>query len=438
MTQPPPRIDRRTFVRRVGALGALSLSPAWLAACGSDSGGGSGSGGGDPIKIGWVSPRTGPLADFAAADDYILRGLQETFSKGIRTKAGTRPVKVIAKDSQSSSDTAGQVASDLILQEGIDLMVVGNTPENANPVSDQCELNGVPCISTTAPWQSWFFGRKGDPAKPFKFTYHFFWGLEDLTQVYTDLWAQVDTNKRVGALWPNDSDGNAFSDAKTGFPPALQKGGYQLTDPGRYEDLTNDYSAQISRFKAAGDDIITGVPLPPDFGKIYKQAAQQGFRPKVATVAKAILFPSAVEALGSLGEGLSSEIWWSPQHPFKSSITETSAKQLADGYSAATKKQWTQPTGFAHALFEVAVDVLGRASDPKDKEAVAQAISETQLDTICGRVSWADGPVKNVAKTPLVGGQWVKGQQYPYDLVICTNELATDIPKAADLKAIGA
>ena len=27
------------------------------------------------------------------------------------------------------------------------------TPETTNPVSDQCEANGVPCISTVAPWQ---------------------------------------------------------------------------------------------------------------------------------------------------------------------------------------------------------------------------------------------------------------------------------------------
>ena len=435
MSQTERRIDRRTFVRRAGAFGALGLAPGLLAACGSDSGGGSGSSG-DTIKIGYVTPSSGPLAEFAAADDFILAQIRKQFAAGIPTKAGTRKVEVLVRDSQSSSDTAGSVAGDLILKDGIDLMVVGSTPENANPVSDQCELNGIPCISSTAPWQSWFFGRKGDADKPFQFTYHFFWGLEDLTAVYTDLWSQVDTNESVGALWPNDSDGNAFADAKTGFPAALKQGGYQLTDPGRYEDLTNDYTAQISRFKAAGNDIVTGVPLPPDFGKFYKQAAQQGLRPKVVTVAKAILFPSAVESLGALGEGLSSEIWWSPDHPFESSLTGTSCKALADGYTTATKKQWTQPIGFAHALFEVAADVLKR-SDPKDRKGVAAAIKATKLDTIVGTVDFSSGPVPNVAKTPLVGGQWVKGTTFPYDLTICTNKLATNIPKAGTLKAIG-
>ena len=101
--------------------------------------------------------------------------------------------------------------------------------------------------------------------------------------------------------------------------------------------------------------------LPPDFTTFWKQALQQGFRPKVASIGKAILFPVAVEALGKDGNNLSSEVWWSPNHPFKSSLTGMSAKDLAAAYEAATRKQWTQPIGFVHALFEVAVDVLKRA-----------------------------------------------------------------------------
>ena len=39
--------------------------------------------------------------------------------------------------------------------------------------------------------------------------------------------------------------------------------------------------------------------IPPDFGTFWAQAAQQGFNPKVATIGKALLFPSAIEALGT-------------------------------------------------------------------------------------------------------------------------------------------
>ena len=320
-----------------------------------------------PIKLGYVSPQTGPLAAFAEADKFIIANFKEATKAGIKIGGATVPVEVVVKDSQSNPNRAAQVAKDLIVQDKVDLMLVASTPETTNPVSTQCEIEEVPCISTVAPWQPWFIGRQANPAggppawKNFNYTYHFFWGLEDVIAVFTNMWGQVATNKSVGGLFPNDGDGNAWGDKQVGFPPVLEKGGYKLTDPGRYQNLTDNFSAQISAFKSANAEIITGVVMPPDFTTFWKQAKQQGFKPKVASIGKAILFPVAVEALGKDGNNLSSEVWWTPNHPFKSSLTGISAKELAAGYEAATKKQWTQPIGFVHALFEVAVDVLKRA-----------------------------------------------------------------------------
>ena len=167
---------------------------------------------------------------------------------------------------------------------------------------------------------------------------------------------QVPTNKEVGAIWPNDPDGNAWGDTKLGFPPPLKAAGYKITDPGRFPDLNDNFSSQISKFKAAGAQIVTGVPLPPDFTTFWTQALQQGFQPKIASIGKALLFPAAVEALGSHGVGMSTELWWSPWHPYKSSLTGQSAAALAAAYEKSTHQQWTQPIGFAHALFEVAAE----------------------------------------------------------------------------------
>ena len=116
-----------------------------------------------------------------------------------------------------------------------------------------------------------------------------------------------------------------------------------------------------------------------------------------------------------------------------------SAKDLAGAYEAATKKQWTQPIGFVHALFEVAVDVLKRAPD-RDGKAIAAAIAATNLDTVVGQVQW-DGAnlppfaAKNVAKTPLVGGQW-RLKDGKYDIVIIDNQTAPEIPAGGKMEPI--
>ena len=282
----------------------------------------------------------------------------------------------------------------------------------------------------------------GPPArKPFRYTYHFFWGLEDVIAVFTNMWAQLDTNKSVGGLFPNDGDGNAWGDKQVGFPPVLDKLGYKLTDPGRYQNLTDDFSAQINAFKTAKAEIITGVVLPPDFTTFWNQALQQGFKPKAASIGKAILFPVAVEALGDKGQNLSSEVWWSPSHPFKSSLTGQSAGEFAAAYSQATGKQWTQPIGFSHALFEVAVSALKRSEDVSDADATAKAIAATKLDTVVGHIEWNGDRLppfaaKNIAKTPLVGGQWRVKSGSKYDIVIVDNKTFPSIPAGGKMEPI--
>jgi branched-chain amino acid transport system substrate-binding protein len=404
------------------------------------TGGVTGGGGGDgTIKIGYVSPKTGSLAAFGAADDYVVAGMNEFVKDGLMVGGKSYTVEILVEDSESNPDTAAAKAAKLIDEDAVDLILVSSTPETTNPVSDTAEASGVPCISTVAPWQPWLIGRGGEPGADasFDWTYHFFWGLEDVIGTFLAMWGQVDTNKVVGGLFPNDGDGNAWGDAELGFPPPLKEAGYTLVDPGRYENLNQDFTAQINAFKDAGCEVITGVVIPPDFPTFWKQAKQQGFVPKVASIGKALLFPESIEALGADGQGLTSEVWWSPSHPYESSLVGLSAKQVTDAYTSDTGNQWTQPLGFAHALFEVAFAALAAAGSA-DKTAVRDAIQTLSIDTIVGNVTWGgDGPSPNVAKTKLVGGQW-RSADTPtgYDLVIVDNSGNPDVPTGGTVEPI--
>jgi branched-chain amino acid transport system substrate-binding protein len=322
----------------------------------------------------------------------------------------------------------------MINTDGVDMIVAEGTPDIVNPVADQCEANATPCITTVAPWQPYFFGRGGTKDKPFKWTYHFFWGLEDVAATYQDMWSQVQTNKKVGGLFPNDPDGQAWSGA---FPGMVKPKGYSIDAPGLYTDGSQDFSSQISTYKSKGDDILAGVPIPPDFTTFWKQAKQQGLSPKVATIGKALLFPSSLEALGDLGNNLGTEVWWTPTYPYKSSLTGQSAAELANAFEARTGKQWTQPLGFAEALFEVSAAAVTKAGST-DKQAVANALKTLKLSTVVGDLDWTSGPVPNVAKTPLTGGQWRRttGGKYPYDLVIVSNKLAPNVPTGGKVEPL--
>ncbi|MDV3050929.1 MAG: ABC transporter substrate-binding protein [Planktomarina sp.] len=417
--------SRRSFLAGTGALVA---TPAILTSTRSYAAN-------KTLKVGYVHPKTGPLAGFAEADDFIIEGINKIFAGGLQNNGSSWNVEIITRDSQSNPNRGAEVAADLILRDEVDIIMAAGTPDTTNPVADQAEINEVPCITTDAPWQPYFFGRGGNPAEGFQSTYHFFWGLEDVIGVFLDLWNQSGAAKKVGGLFPNDADGNAWGDANLGLPPALSGAGFELTDPGRYQPLSDDFSNQIAAFRDAGCEIVTGVMIPPDFATFWAQAAQQGFNPKVATIGKAILFPSVVESLGARGDGLTSEVWWSPNHPFNSSLTGDSAQALVNEYTAATGRPWTQPIGFRHALFEVVADVVKRTEDLDDQQAITASIAATKLDTIVGMVDWSSGPVKNVSKTPLVGGQWQRDGD-ALDLKVVGNKDHPSIPKTGTLKLL--
>lgn len=249
------------------------------------------------------------------------------------------------------------------------------------------------------------------------------------------MWNVDGVAKKVGGLFPNDADGNAWGHPELGLAPPLAAAGYDLLDPGRYQPPSDDFSNQIAEFKAAGVEIVTGNMIPPDFATFWAQAAQQGFNPKIVTIGKALLFPSVIDSLGERGDGLSSEVWWSPNHPFSSSLTGASAKQLADGYTAETGRPWTQPIGFKHALFEVVADVIKRAEDLEDPASITAAIASSNLDTVVGNVNWANGPINNVTKTPLVAGQWQRDGD-TMDLKIVANDAHPEIPKTGELRLL--
>ncbi len=422
-------ITRRKFLRTGAATGLALSSPGLFAPAIAQ---------GAKIRIGYVSPQSGPLAGFAESDAYNI----ESF---LATSVG-KNFEVIVKDSQSDPNRAAAVAKELIVDDEVNLMIVASTPETTNPVATTCEAEGVPVISTKAPWQPWFIGQQGNPGdpaswKPFNFAFHYFWGQEDLVAVHLNMWNQIATNKKIAGLFPNDADGNALGDPKLGLPAGYAAQGYSMVDPGRYQNLSDDFSAQITAFKEAGCELVTGVVIPPDFTTFWNQAKQQGFNPKVCSVAKAILFPQSVEALGEAGHNLSCEVWWSAQHPFKSSLTGQSAGDLAADFTAKTKRPWTQPIGFIHSLFEVASNVMARVSDVTNAEAVAAAISATDIETMVGKVAWngegvPDFAKANVTKTPLVGGQWRRNADGTFALVIVDNKSAPAIPAAGTMEAL--
>ncbi len=421
-------LSRRSVLRTT----ALAGTAGTLAACSSKLKGAGTSGKSDVIKVGYVSPQTGALASFAASDNFVISQVRDALKNGFTSGGKKRSLEIVVKDSQSSSTRAAEVTRDLIFTDKVDIVLASATPDTANPVADQCEANGMPNVSTIVPWEAWFFGRGLKPGQEFKYTTMFFFGMDEFTKLFIHMWDQMSgSNKNVACLWPNDTDANAF---RSGFTPVMPKHGYKVVDSGGYQDGITDFSAQIAKFKSNNCDLFTCTPLPPDFQTFWKQAAQQGYRPKLATVAKVMLFPSEAEGLGQLTNNIATDVWWSPSHPYKSTFDGKSAKKLADDFAASTGKQWSQALGSVYTLFEVAVQAFKNASDPKDHEDVADKLKHMSIDGMSGPLDFTKGPQPGIAIQIPVGGQWRPGTQFPWDMFLVDNTYNPSIPLTGDLQ----
>jgi branched-chain amino acid transport system substrate-binding protein len=391
------------------------------------------------LKVGFVSPRTGALAGFGEADGFILNLNREKFAKGVTINGKTYSVQILDRDTQSDPARSSQLTKDLINNENVDMVLATSTPEVVNPASDACEASGVPCLSTIVPWEAWYFGRGAKPGQPspFKWTYHFSFGGKQFAVSYLSTWNNggVATNKKVAVMDPGDADGMAI---RNNLNPVLAKAGYTMVDPGPYQDGTSDYSSQIAAFKAAGCEMFNGFPIPPDFVTFWRQAAQQGLlrQMKIAQVAKFGLFPSDVEALGSIGHGLLNTAYWHRTFPYASPITGLDGVKLCKAYEAASGKQWQQQLGASQSLLDAGFAALSQASDPKNKAAVAASLAKLNVVTTVGRVDFTSGPVPNVATSVLVNCQWIKAESGPYklDYVVVENAADANIPVSHKLR----
>jgi branched-chain amino acid transport system substrate-binding protein len=438
-------MSRRGLLRAAGAGAAAVAGGGLLQACsssikGASSSTGSGSGGTKAITIGWIHPLTGALAGFGAPDNWVLSKIKQTdpYKNGFKIGGKTYQVNVKSYDTQSSATRAGDLAHQAILSDGVDLLFASSTPETVNAVASTAESLGTPLICSNIPWESWYINFGGNPQKPTvkpKFVVMYFLGAEHLVQAFIPMWnkihSQLGTGKVVAAAFPNDSDGNAF---RAVFPPIAKGAGYSMKLSAPYPDGTTNYSSMIAQFKSAKADFFTNVPLPPDFATMWKQAVQQGYKPKLATVAKVLLFPTDAYALGNLVNNVATDAWWAPSLPWTSSFTGETCQQLADAYEAAGNGQWNSNIS-NYSLFEVAHAALTSVNNPHDKAEVAAAIHKVNIQAVAGPLNFASGgPAPGVAITPPVGIQWQKGTKYPLEAKVVDNTLQPQAKITGDLK----
>ena len=378
----------------------------------------------DTVLVGRVVPLTGTLASFGQGTPYVEQTAIDAVNEqgGVVLDGKRCRLELIYADSGSDVAGAGAAALELI-ERGADIMIVSHTADTVSPVSAVCERAGIACISVDAPASAWVLGG------PYQNSWHTFLDIVREMLCFLDAWEQIDSNKTVGLLTANDSEGIEITTFITEFAAAK---GYTIVDPGRYAIGMEDYSATVEAFAAAPCDIILGVMTTADFSAFWSECLSAGYRPKMCTVAKSCLFAADVEAMGEAANGLITEVWWRSDFPYTSSINGWSCQELAEDYRTRFDPALTDapPTvGYKHANVEILYDILKRAGS-LELDAINAAAEETGLDTVVGYVSFNE---EHVSVMPCVTGQWVMGADGTYRQEIVGNYLIPEIPVTADI-----
>lgn len=378
----------------------------------------------DEIIVGRVVPLTGPLSSFGMGTPYVEQNAIRLINEqgGVIVDGKRCVLKLVYMDSGSDVERAAESAKKLIT-DGIDIMIVSNTADTVSPVSAVCEREGIACISVDAPASAWIMGG------PYKNSWHTFFDNEREMLSFLEAWNSIESNKKIGVITANDSEGVEISTFIHDF--AVLKG-YTIVDPGAYYIGSDSYQDKISVFAEAECDIILGVMNPQDFRVFWKEIMETDYRPKMCTVAKACLFETDVLKLGSLGEGLITEVWWNEGFPFSSSINGWTSEELSADYLRNCQPELSMvppSVGYKHANVEILYDIIRRAGSMK-LDAINQAAEKTNLNTIVGRVSFNED---HVSLMSCVTGQWRLNEDGTYRQEIIGNYLIPSVEITSEI-----
>ncbi len=411
---------RMKTLKKVGALlFALIFAMALLAGCGgggntpAPAGSGSGAaapGGGDAvIKIGYVSPITGPMSHFSVGMDRTIQNVVAKMNETGYDIGGTHyTIEVIKGDSESDPVKAAEVATKLVQSDGCQILLGEWTPDTMNPVSEAAEKLKVPCIVDGGPDISW------TAAGPYDYSFACAMRYEKQVDEYFNAMDQMDTNKKIGLVLDSSMDGIGMLDL---VKAAAEKYGYEIVNPDASElaqEGSTDFTAIVQKIQAADADIMLASLLGFQLSGLWANVDSLGYRPKFVILSKGMHFSSDVLTLtNAAGECTGAytciETQWNRQYPFTSSLLGKTAEELSADFEENVNEAPDLTIGWDYVFFDLIDEALKTTASTSSEDIVAALENIQNFDCIYGTLSCDE---EHVFETPITFGQWVPDEKW--------------------------
>jgi len=349
-------ISRRQFVGGVAGVASMA-SPHLALAQGSE-----------PIRLGLLAAKTGPLASGGIDMDIALT----MFLKERGNTLAGRKVELIVADTAGVPATARTKAQELIEKDKVHCLIGPLAAFEALAIADYITEKETPTLGVAA--------------------------AEDMTQRHPSPWFMRATSTSAQSAYPladyalkelkykkivTIADDFAYGhEMCAGFQRAFEDGGGKIIQKIFTPLATPDYGSYVAQVKGA-DAIFLGTAGSNGF-RFLRQFIEYGLKDKMAVIGgMTALDESVLRNMGDEALGILTTSWYSAELD----------NPLNKAFAAAFRKQTKYDPGFYAASTYVSGAVLEAAlkttkGNVEDKKALVAAIRDSKADTVRGLVKF--------------------------------------------------
>jgi len=362
---------------------------------GNADGSSSGETGDGPIVIGTSIALSGQINLQQIRDGYQMRIDEVNDAGGIEIDGKKRQLKLQILDNRSDTNTMVQQVRSLVLDEHA-VGLLGSCCQQNIDMQAQSDSLRTPLVEVALPVELLPAGEG--------WTWDSFQSLADGAQGFFELAGDQDTNKKVLIVTNNDAQGKGTAGL---WSDVGSQAGFDIAATKAVPAGTTDFSDVIDAGKSSGAELLVASMTPPDCFAMWKQMKALAYAPKLAIGLQCAQTPGWA-SLGGLGDGTLVQTNW----------TKTSGlpdvQKIIDAYGKKypnVNELGSVAAGY-HAA-DVLINAIEKAGST-DKEAINQALGETDFSSTLGPVKFTD----HKSVTPTFLAQWKDGnidQVWPAD-----------------------
>ncbi len=356
-----------------------------------------------PIKIGASLSLTGT---YAALGQNQSRGYQ-LCAKHVNERGGVlgRKIEFVLYDDQSQPATGVRLYEKLITQDKVDVIMGPYSSAITEAVANINEKYKMPMVAPMASTTSIF--KKG---RKFAFM------VQSPAEVYLEGLIDMAAKRGLKTV--------ALVNEDTLFPKATVQGtielakkkGLQVVFVEAYPKGNTDFSAILTKIRAANPDVLGGATYFDDAVAITRQMKELNVNPKMYGVTVGGDLPKFYELLGKNAEFVYGSTQWEPELPYPG----------AKEFSEAHKKEFPGADLSYHAAggyggCQVLVEAIRRAGS-LDGEKIREQILKLDTNTVYGGFK-VDQDGFQISHR-MVTFQWQEGRK----VIVWPDELATGKP----------